>query len=302
MENLYKVDSPIDRERRKNLNDTLEDILRRFSNLQRQINILAGDNDVDELIQRIMNAINSSEATLEDLQTALSDAQQEIVDMLTATTNATNATEAANQAATEATQLIGEMTILQTDLEQLQTSLNQIIIDATQATIAADTATDNANQATNDAHQAKTYADNAASRANNAADAIYGWGSANKWVAGTYNRNNVVTHGGNTYQARKDGVTSTPPINPAIDNSDWIILARKGVDGNGSVSSVNGFTPDPEGNVTVPTNNTVITETDIPIADRESDTFYWIVTDSAHVVPNGNIKASPTMGLKIVEE
>lgn len=246
MAELYKITSQIDRIQRKIINDTFADIAERFSNLQRQINILAGDNDVDELINRIADALNNSESTLEELQKALSGAQQEISAMLTATTNASNATNAANQATTDATHLINDMTALQTDLEQLQTSLNQVMTDATQATTAANTSTNNANQATQNAKQATTDANNAAGRANDAAESIEGWGQALPFQGGTYHRNNVVTFEGSTYQSLIDDNTSSP-----TDNTKWIVLARKGLDGLGAVQTVNEKSPDGQGNVEV---------------------------------------------------
>lgn len=57
---LYQVDSPINREQRNNLNLTFEDIQLRFSNLQRQINILAGGQEVDKLLQRIEDTITKA--------------------------------------------------------------------------------------------------------------------------------------------------------------------------------------------------------------------------------------------------
>ncbi|MCT6925406.1 hypothetical protein [Metasolibacillus sp.] len=244
---LYNTQSPITREERNNINATWQDILNRFNNLQRQINILAGDNDVDELIQRITDTVNNADATLADLQTALSDATQLIDDMVAATTSATEAANAANQATADATQLISDMTALQGDLEQLQTSLEQSITDATQATTGAINATTNANQAAQDAQQAKADADNAAQRAESAADAIAGWGQAVPYESGTiYNRNNFVTHEGSTYQAKHDGVTSIPTT-----TTDWILIARRGLDGQGAVQTVNDQLPDQNGNVDV---------------------------------------------------
>lgn len=244
---LYNTQSPITREERNNINATWQDILNRFSNLQRQINILAGDNDVDELIQRITDTVNNADATLTDLQTALSDATQLIDDMITATTSATEAANAANQATADATQLISDMTALQGDLEQLQTSLEQSITDSTQATTGAINATTNANQATSNAQQATTNADNAANRANDAAYAIEGWGQVVPYQNGTtYNRNNPVTYQGSTYQSLVDNNDSLP-----TDDTKWIVLARRGLDGQGAVQTVNEQLPDPNGNVDV---------------------------------------------------
>uniref|UniRef100_UPI000D2FF19B hypothetical protein n=1 Tax=Metasolibacillus meyeri TaxID=1071052 RepID=UPI000D2FF19B len=244
---LYNTQSPITREERNNINATWQDILNRFSDLQRQINILAGDNDVDELIQRITDTVNNADATLTDLQAALNDATQLIDDMVAATTSATDAANAANQATADATQLISDMTALQGDLEQLQTSLEQSITDATQATTGAITATTNANQAAQDAQQATTDATDAANRANDAAYAIEGWGQVVPYQNGTtYSRNNPVTYQGSTYQSLIDDNDSLP-----TDNTKWIVIARKGLDGQGAVQTVNEQLPNEDGNVDV---------------------------------------------------
>lgn len=244
---LYEVDSPINRDGRNNLNNTFADILRRFANLQSQIKVLAGGEEVDELIQRINNTINSAETTNEDLQSALVDAQQAITEMIEATIDTIEATDAANQATADATQVTNTMITLKNELEQLQTSLEKNITDATQATINANNATDAANQAATDAQQARSDADSAAQRAETAADAIEGWGQATPYQNGTtYNKNNVVTFNGSTYQTKRGGVTSLPTT-----SADWILLAQRGVDGSGAVSSVNSKFPDGTGNVEV---------------------------------------------------
>uniref|UniRef100_UPI00129004FB hypothetical protein n=1 Tax=Metasolibacillus meyeri TaxID=1071052 RepID=UPI00129004FB len=245
---MYNTNSPITREERVNINQTWDDILRRFNNLQRQINILAGDNDVDELIQRITDTLNNADATLSDLQTALSDATQLIDDMLNATIEATDAATAANQATNVAVQIIAVLTLLKGDLEQLQTSLEQSITDASQATTGAINATTNANQAAQDAQQATTNADNAANRANDAAYAIEGWGQVVPYQNGTtYNRNNPVTYQGSTYQSLVDDNDSLP-----TDTTKWIVIARKGLDGQGAVQTVEGELPDENGDVKLP--------------------------------------------------
>ncbi|MCT6941451.1 MAG: hypothetical protein M3Z62_13575, partial [Metasolibacillus sp.] len=244
---LYNTQSPITKDERVNINKTWDDILRRFNNLQRQINILAGDNDVDELIKRIQDALDSADSTLAELQAALNDASDLIDNMINATIEATEAATAANQATADATQIINDLTALQVDLEQLQTSLEQSIADATAATTNANTATTNANQATQDAQQATTDATSAAQRAESAADAVKGWGQAEPYNSTkTYERNNVVTYEGSSYQAKHDGVTSIPTT-----TADWIIIARRGLDGQGAVQTVNEQLPDEDGNVDI---------------------------------------------------
>ncbi|MEK4701997.1 hypothetical protein MKX47_21090 [Solibacillus sp. FSL R7-0668] len=243
---LYNISSPVDRHNRNVINVTYADILSRFNNIQKQINFLAGGNEVDALIQRITDTLNNADVTLTDLQGALNDATQLIDVMTAATTDATNAAGAANQATGTAVQIIAELTLLQTDLEQLQATLTQSIAGANQATTNANTATDNANQATQATQQATTGANNAASRANTAADAIEGWGQATPYQSGSYSRNNVVTYKGSTYQSLVDDNTSLP-----TDNTKWIVLARKGLDGQGAVQTVNSRLPDGDGDVKV---------------------------------------------------
>lgn len=45
----------------------------------------------------------------------------------------------------------------------------------------------------------------------------------------------------------------------------------------------------------------IVSETNIPIAERNPNSFYFIVTDSAPAPVSPNITVSPTMGLRKVE-
>ncbi|KZR60383.1 hypothetical protein [Pseudobacillus badius] len=62
----------------------------------------------------------------------------------------------------------------------------------------------------------------------------------------SYKKNNVVTLNGSSYMAIQSSKGIVPP-----NTTYWQLVAQKGVDGTGSVSTVNGVGPDENGNVTV---------------------------------------------------
>lgn len=89
-------------------------------------------------------------------------------------------------------------------------------------------------------------ANDAALEARTASETIKGWTTAEVWNIGKqYIRNNVVTFNGSTWQS----LTTNTNSQPSESNTDWILLAQRGVDGTGSVVSVNGIMPDTNGDV-----------------------------------------------------
>lgn len=63
----------------------------------------------------------------------------------------------------------------------------------------------------------------------------------------TYNKNNQVSYDGSTYIALVDRIKGVLPS----DSSRWGLVARRGVDGMGAVSSINGKGPNENGNITI---------------------------------------------------
>lgn len=61
-----------------------------------------------------------------------------------------------------------------------------------------------------------------------------------------YSKNNTVSYNGSSYIAKQNTIN-----NPPTDATYWGLLAQRGVDGEGSVSSVNGKFPDLSGNVEI---------------------------------------------------
>lgn len=201
-------------------------------------------------VDEVNEAINNANSAADNANQAASDVQG-------AVDGAKRATEKANEA------------VLATEeaLENVNSSLNQleeVVVDARTAIGETKTATTNANQAAQAADSARNNLSNAVSEklnevddaiesandaatvATQAAENIKGWGLAVAWNATTtFEKNNMVTDNGSTWQAKKQNTNSRPSLN----NTDWILIAQRGIDGTGAVSSVNGILPDPEGNV-----------------------------------------------------
>ena len=76
-----------------------------------------------------------------------------------------------------------------------------------------------------------------------------GYGEFN--INTTYEANNIVTYNGSSYLA----LTEVIGIIPSIHANEWQLLAQRGIDGTGSVSSVAGKLPDLSGNVSLSAND-----------------------------------------------
>ncbi|RDV27115.1 hypothetical protein [Lysinibacillus capsici] len=312
---LNNTGNPINRTERIKINENWDRIIAGLTEMQYQINMLAGGEDVqklleaihkaldniaeaqrktDELIVIINKAADNADAKAKEAETATQNANiasqkaleavnnvtVALADLdlvkqatMTATQNANDATVSATQASVEAKDAakfsleetekaiknindtisasLADMTVkVDTSLQNVQVAIeasNKATTDNTQATFNAITeAETKVNTAVQNADNATERANIAAEGAEQATEAIKGWGTATVWSADTaYERNNVVTENGSTWQATKANTNSKP----SLTNTDWIMLAQRGIDGDGSVSTVNGQSPDIDGNV-----------------------------------------------------
>ncbi|MEY9976596.1 hypothetical protein [Lysinibacillus sp. RC79] len=315
---LHNTENPISNLERLKINENWQRIISGYAYLQRQINILAGNQEVGELLQRIEDAINNAytsvaaaieennvatqeainnvntsleivldkiSVAIQEINLAITTANKATADAKKATSNANTAIQVVNDKVTEATQLFDSLDALKTQMEllkqQLETAktdtetatsnansaaqeVRNAIQDTNTAIANAEGATQKANQAVQDINEAKedltqvvndkiteadtaiTNANNATDQADQAAEAIKGWGTATVWNETTqYEKNNIVTDNGSSWQATKANANSKP----TNTNTDWIMLAQRGVDGKGAVSSVNNVLPDEKGNV-----------------------------------------------------
>jgi len=141
-------------------------------------------------------------------------------------TNANNTTANTQQVLDNITAALG----------QLQMALNN-----------NDVAIQNAESVTADA---RTEITNLQTEINNLQNRIGQVGNARTYDnATTYQLNNVVEYNGSSYMAIQETTGNLPPTLPLKRNDYWQLLAQRGVDGAGSVSSVNSQSPDINGNV-----------------------------------------------------
>lgn len=173
----------------------------------------------------------------------------------TAATNAINAKDQALSAvadtleAKNATELAtNNANVATTNANKATDDLTKIKNDAIAATFNANTSATNANVVIG---RANTSANNAQSVADNTA-------SHGAFVLGkSYKKNNLVLDNGSTWIALLDTQNNPLPTLPVTENSWWRLVAQRGVDGTGSVVSVNDVFPDVNGNVVIDLGNAI---------------------------------------------
>lgn len=255
---LNTTGNPITREERNKINENWSRIIGGLTEIQYQINVLAGGKEVNEILEAIRiateNAIKATEDA-EDVTARANDAiaQSEIAtdNAKTAALDALKAKQEAEEATNKALNKITEMNNLILTTQGLNNT-SQLKIDEMNTLIATSTQLNSDLQTLKTQIQTEIALSKAATaNANAAADAIKGWGTAEEWVSTkTYAKNNVVTRNGSTFQSKVNNNTNKPPT---VTDANWILLAQRGVDGTGAVSTVNGVSPDANGNVQIDT-------------------------------------------------
>lgn len=126
-----------------------------------------------------------------------------------------------------------------------QEALNNI----TNALNELQTALDNSNAATQGANTATT---EVRQEVVNLQNLINNLGNAETYLpTKTYEKNNVIEYNGNSYMAIQQTTGNLPPVLPEKRNDYWQLIAQRGIDGSGAVSTVNGLGPNVNGNVTL---------------------------------------------------
>ncbi|WP_042352250.1 hypothetical protein [Bacillus massiliigorillae] len=147
---------------------------------------------------------------------------------------------------------------------QETSNLSQLKVDVVSATQSANNAATNADEkatlanekallaelATTAANAATSDAQSSTSMINSLLPNVQGLENKGTYSATVqYKRNNIVEFNGSSFQALKDSIGVAPPTLPTKSNASWQLVAQRGVDGSGAVSSVNGIGPNSEGNV-----------------------------------------------------
>ena len=275
---LFPMMAPINRKELANHNSNLERITTGLTHLQYQINVLAGGEDVELLLQRIEqatnNAVNATTLTNEATMAAVEATNQ----ASQATTQTIEATDKAEQTTILANEMLQAMATQMDEAEEAIQAALQATTEAIEAKQKAEVATMASEQATNKTIEATeqaiiitTQAEQATNQAISAAEQaieivdkatqiltkIDGMMTQFQFV-GTYDNTityqpyNAVLYQGSTFLALQITTNQPPPTLPVTANEHWQLVAQRGIDGKGAVTTVNGISPNTDGDVTLP--------------------------------------------------
>ena len=276
---LHKIGSPLTAENRVKMNENWDIIEQLLSSFRRQLQFVSGRDDIEEIINRLIQTMDEVaaletryEASLDYLETErdrlLSESETSLhnqVDEL-----ARQAQERlANEVATLQEQIVNTIQTLQTNIETgetLQQETNELIdrlntgLDEMESRITAAIAQNDerVNTALDEMESRTTNAiertDTAIQAVDDERERIEQIRLIGEYDAGTsYNAGNMVTFAGSSYIARV-ATTGVAPV--AHETSDeWELLARRGLDGLGTVSYINGVGADENGLVTIEKSN-----------------------------------------------
>lgn len=218
-----------------------------------QAELTAIRTEFDELTADINSRVNQTITQANaDIDAAVEEAGTATAAANTAATSANAAAARANTAATNADNAAASANTAATNADAAAERANQAADDAEAAVqAAADKMAEITAQgeaittALNDVNTALADLDSTMSNA----EQLQAIGTYSATT--NYKKNNIVEYAGSSYIALKDSVGVTPPTVADKTNEAWTLLAMRGVDGKGSVVSVNGVTPDATGNVTL---------------------------------------------------
>ncbi|MFJ3386615.1 hypothetical protein ACIPKN_02810, partial [Lysinibacillus sp. NPDC086135] len=193
---LNNTGNPITREERIKINENWQRIMSGYTNLQMQINVLAGGEELEELIRRLNETVENANVAVQ------------------------NAIEANNTATQEA---------IETNKKALQTALDivsQTLVDMNKAISNANTATSEANTAKQGALDATAQAQTAI---NTMQSLINNIGHKGEWSnTEQYYKNNMVEFNGSTFIALQNSTGKNPPTLPMKTNMYWSLFAERG--------------------------------------------------------------------------
>jgi uncharacterized protein YukE len=196
---LHNTENPISNAERLKLNENWQRIISGYSYLQQQIKVLAGGKEVDELLQRLNDAVeNANKAVQQAIDTNKKSTQEALKQNNTALQKALNT------------------------VSQTLDGIKKTITDANTAKIEANKAKQGALEAT---QQVQTALNAMQSLINN----MVPKGTWNNTTQ--YNKNNLVFYNGSTFIALQDNVGKAPPRNRTERSAFWLLFAEKGARG-----------------------------------------------------------------------
>ena len=276
---LHKIGSPLTAENRTKLNENWDIIEQLLSSFRRQLQFVSGRDDIEEIINRLIETMDNVssletryEASLDYLETErdilLEESEESLENHVTYLTRMYDE-RLAHEIAALQEQIVSTIETLQTNIEtgetlqqetteligQLNTALDEMetrITDAIQRNDArTDTALDEMENRTTDAIERTDTAIQAVDDERARIEQIRVIGEYDE--ATTYSIGNMVTFAGSTYTARVE-TTGVAPVAHETSN-EWQLLARRGLDGLGTVSYINDVGADENGRVTIDKSN-----------------------------------------------
>ena len=205
-----------------------------------------------DVVETLGELIEKGESALD----GLTKLDEKLGEVTQATNNANTATSEAHSATINANTAASSANAAKTVAETATNNANTATSEAHSATINANLATTSANEATVNAILAKNNAEIATASAieatNNVNTVINEVKSVGEFVLSTpYKKNNTVLNNGSSWIALQDTQDNPLPVLPIKENMYWRLVAQRGIDGTGSVSTVNGQAPDVNGNVSL---------------------------------------------------
>lgn len=216
----------------KTVVETLGDIVEGGKNALDALGAL--NEKLDEVTQATNNAITATNDTMDVIQRG----EQVIVD--------------ANSKVNDLDEkiVIIDDKLLTTDIKLNE--VNEVLVEVDNTIKTADQSINNINGVINEAVQTTVNAQILIDEAKSVGDFV---------LSKQYKKNNTVLNNGSTWIALQDTINNPLPVLPIRENTYWRLVAQKGIDGTGAVSSVNGVLPDSNGNVQLDLGSqTLITE------------------------------------------
>lgn len=197
-------------------------------------------NDTVKAITDANAATQNTNKAIADANTATTQANTARDGAITAKTNADLATTNANKATTEANTARDGANTAKTNADAATTKANTATTQANLARDGANTAATNTNKVITDASTILT-------DVSSVIDNLVYIGEYSPTIS--YKKNNMVGFEGSTYIAKKDTAGVTP--SKLTNNDSWGLSSQRGLDGKGSIVTVNGLSPDTNGNVVI---------------------------------------------------
>lgn len=236
---LNSTGNPITREERIKINENWQRIMSGYTNLQMQINVLAGGEELEALIRRLNETVENANVAVQEAIEANNTATQEAIE--------------ANDKA------------LQTALD----TVSQTLTEVNKAISNADTATTEANAAKQGALDATTQAQTVI---NNMQLIIKNMGHKGTWNDITqFYKNNMVEYNGSTFIATQDSLGKPPPTLPTKSNAYWSLFAEKGATGATGATGLSG--KDGKDGTGVTIIGSLPSEAELPVTGSAGDAY-----------------------------